>query len=62
VAGFDDISLANHVTPSLTTVHCDYRRMGQVAAQMLLSRLRGDEVVQQFTIGAELRLRRSTGG
>jgi DNA-binding LacI/PurR family transcriptional regulator len=36
--------------------------MGQVATQMLLSRLRGEEVVQQFTIGAELRLRRSTGG
>lgn len=62
VAGFDDISLANYVTPPLTTVHCDYRRMGKVATQMLLAQLRNEEVVQQFTIGAELRLRRSTGG
>jgi DNA-binding LacI/PurR family transcriptional regulator len=60
VAGFDDISLASYVTPALTTVHCDYRRMGQIATQTLLAHLRNEDVAPQFTIGGELRLRRST--
>lgn len=62
VAGFDDINLASYVTPSLTTVRCDYRRMGQVAAQVLLAQLRGEEVAPQLMIDGELRLRRSTEG
>ncbi|MBA4866077.1 LacI family DNA-binding transcriptional regulator [Streptomyces sp. PSKA54] len=61
VAGFDDISLASYVTPALTTVRCDYRRMGQIATHTLLAQLRNEEVAPQFTIGGELRLRRSTG-
>ncbi|WP_377273607.1 LacI family DNA-binding transcriptional regulator [Peterkaempfera sp. SMS 1(5)a] len=61
VAGFDDISLASYVTPALTTVRCDYRRMGQIAAHTLLAQLRNEEVAPQLTIGGELRLRRSTG-
>jgi len=61
VAGFDDISLSSYVTPSLTSVHCDYRRMGRIATEMLLAQIRGDEVTQPLVVGAELRLRRSTG-
>ncbi|SCY15373.1 DNA-binding transcriptional regulator, LacI/PurR family [Streptomyces sp. 136MFCol5.1] len=61
VAGFDDISLASYVTPALTTVRCDYRRMGQIAAHTLLAQLRNEDVAPQITIGGELRLRRSTG-
>lgn len=60
VAGFDDIGLSSFVTPSLSTVRCDYRRMGQIATQMLLAQLRNEEVVQQITVGGELLLRRST--
>lgn len=61
VAGFDDISLAAYVTPSLTTVRCDYRRMGRIAASMLLSQVRGEEVLQPASVGGELMIRRSTG-
>ncbi|GGJ65739.1 LacI family DNA-binding transcriptional regulator [Streptomyces brasiliensis] len=61
VAGFDDIVLSSYVTPALTTVRCDYRRMGQIATQTLLAQLRNEGVPQQITIGGELRLRRSTG-
>lgn len=60
VAGFDDISLASYVTPALTTVRCDYRRMGRIAALMLLSQIRGEEVLQPVAVGGELVLRRST--
>ncbi len=61
VAGFDDISLSSYVTPALTTVRCDYRRMGHLATRMLLALIRGEEVVQPLAVGGELCLRRSTG-
>lgn len=61
VAGFDDIGLASYVTPSLTSVYCDYRRLGRVATEMLLAQISGQEVSPPRAIGAELRLRRSTG-
>ncbi|MGX5682764.1 LacI family DNA-binding transcriptional regulator [Schumannella luteola] len=61
VAGFDDVSLASYVVPSLTTVHCDYRTMGRRATQMLLAVIRGDEVPHVAPgIGAQLRIRRSS--
>lgn len=61
VAGFDDISLASYVVPSLTTVRCDYRRMGAIATQMLLAQVRGEDVPHVAAgIGAELRIRRSS--
>ena len=41
VAGFDDISAAKLVTPTLTTVAQFQRQMGERAAQMLMDRLRG---------------------
>jgi LacI family transcriptional regulator len=42
VAGFDDISAARLVTPSLTTVAQFQGDMGIKAAQILMERLRGD--------------------
>lgn len=62
VAGFDDISLASYVTPSLTTVRCDYRQMGRIATQMLLAQIRGEEVIQTTTVGGALQRRGSTVG
>lgn len=41
VVGFDDISAAKLVTPTLTTVAQSQRQMGERAAQTLLERLRG---------------------
>ena len=37
ITGFDDIELAEVVTPRLTTVHVPHRRMGEAAARMLLA-------------------------
>lgn len=39
VIGYDDISLAEHVSPALTTMHVDKHRMGRIAAEILLDRL-----------------------
>ncbi|SFY26580.1 LacI family transcriptional regulator [Streptomyces atratus] len=41
VIGFDDIPMAQHTAPPLTTVRQPTRRMGETAARLLLSRLGG---------------------
>ncbi|MFJ1845330.1 MULTISPECIES: LacI family DNA-binding transcriptional regulator [unclassified Streptomyces] len=41
VVGFDDIPMAEHTEPPLTTVRQPTRQMGETAARMLLSRLGG---------------------
>jgi LacI family transcriptional regulator len=38
IIGFDDIILAEHVTPALTTMHVDKISMGRLAVQLLGSR------------------------
>jgi len=44
VVGFDDIPVAAHVAPPLTTVHQDFAELGRRAVQILLAQLRGETV------------------
>ncbi|MFE3515847.1 LacI family DNA-binding transcriptional regulator [Streptomyces sp. NPDC059166] len=44
VVGFDDIPMAEHTEPPLTTVHQPTRQMGEVAARLLLAHLGGTDV------------------
>ncbi len=39
LVGFDDIDLAQHVQPPLTTMHVDKIGMGRIAVQLLMNRL-----------------------
>lgn len=59
IIGFDDIDLAQYVTPALTTVHQPKLRLGQLATEMLLALMAGQPVENQ-TVPVELVLRRST--
>lgn len=43
VVGFDDIDLADCVSPSLTTMHVDKVGMGRLAVQLLVNRLKYPE-------------------
>ena len=43
ITGFDDIALAQLVSPGLTTVRVPHRAMGEAAARTLLAMLRGED-------------------
>ncbi|TXS57066.1 LacI family DNA-binding transcriptional regulator [Streptomyces sp. t39] len=43
VVGFDDIPMARHTEPPLTTVRQPMRAMGETAARLLLARLAGED-------------------
>jgi DNA-binding LacI/PurR family transcriptional regulator len=43
VVGFDDVPVAAHVAPPLTTVHQDFGELGRRAVQILLAQIRGED-------------------
>jgi LacI family transcriptional regulator len=62
VVGFDDIANANYHIPRLTTIRQPLTRMGEMAAQLLLKRIRNPEEAYPDTImfEPELMVREST--
>ncbi len=62
VVGFDNIRLAEVVTPSLTTIHRSLDQLGHIAAEQLLCQLRGEipEPVQVL-LPTQLVVRHSCG-
>jgi LacI family transcriptional regulator/LacI family repressor for deo operon, udp, cdd, tsx, nupC, and nupG len=59
VVGFDDVELAQYVTPTLTTVHQPKLRLGQLATETLLS-LMEDRPTENQIVSPELVVRRSS--
>ncbi|MBO9404652.1 MAG: LacI family DNA-binding transcriptional regulator [Thermomicrobium sp.] len=60
VTGFDDIALAELVTPSLTTMRVPKQQLGELAATLLLERLAGRIERRRVVLGPELVVRSST--
>jgi DNA-binding LacI/PurR family transcriptional regulator len=61
VVGFDDIKIAVHNNPSLTTVRQPLQKMGEIAARTLLNRIEEyEEWVPEITIEPEFVARNST--
>jgi DNA-binding LacI/PurR family transcriptional regulator len=62
VVGFDDITSAAFHTPSLTTIRQPFRRMGEMAAQLLLKRIQNPQEAYPDTLifEPELMVREST--
>ena len=50
VTGFDDVDLASHVAPPLTTMRVPSAEMGRLAAEYLLARLAGRDVRQAHSL------------
>jgi DNA-binding LacI/PurR family transcriptional regulator len=61
VVGFDDIPLAEHLAPPLTTIRQDPIAAGRAAARLLLARLRGEAAVTPALPPPFLVVRESTG-
>ncbi len=61
IVGFDDIPLAAHVRPSLTTMRQDHVLKGSAATRRLLQRMRGRAVTPVEIPSAELIVRESIG-
>jgi DNA-binding LacI/PurR family transcriptional regulator len=61
IVGFDDIPLAEHVTPPLTTIRQDPVAGGRSAGRLLLARLRGETIPTPMLPPPTLIVRDSTG-
>ncbi|KDA06019.1 LacI family transcriptional regulator [Microbacterium sp. CH12i] len=60
VVGFDDIPVAAHVWPPLTTVHQDFPTLGRRAVDILLAEIRGEMVPEFASVLPQMRLRSSS--
>jgi DNA-binding LacI/PurR family transcriptional regulator len=60
VVGFDDISLAAHANPPLTTVRQDLQRGARTMVDLLFRRMAGEDT-PSATMPAELVVRESSG-
>jgi LacI family transcriptional regulator len=61
VIGFDNISLADHWQPALTTISQPFRKIGFYLMQSILSILAGEDPNPQRMVEAQLIVRESTG-
>ncbi len=61
VVGFDDIYLAELVTPPLTTVHQDVHEKGRLAADLLIDQIEHGAKPARVLLQPELRVRASVG-
>ncbi|MGO1235637.1 MAG: LacI family DNA-binding transcriptional regulator [Microbacterium gubbeenense] len=60
VVGFDDVPLARHVTPPLTTVHQSFDALGSSVVDILRAAIEGRGIPGATRIPAELIVRQST--
>ncbi len=61
IVGFDDIFLAAHAHPPLTTVRVPAYGLGWTAAEVLIALIEGDEEIASVTLETELVIRESCG-
>lgn len=60
ITGFDDVDLACHLDPPLTTMRVPAREMGRVSAKYLLACLRGENPSTQTELELSLIIRGTT--
>ena len=60
IVGFDDLPMAEHLPPGLTTVHVPSKRMGAEAARYILNKAAGKPVEDRVQLSTNLVLRGTT--
>ena len=60
IVGFDDIPLARHFDPPLTTIRIPARALGAAAGRALVQRLAGQVSSERMLLPTELIVREST--
>lgn len=60
IVGYDDIILAEYITPALTTIAQDKVQMGYEAAKLLINMLEHDNKPHIITLPTELKIRETT--
>lgn len=61
IVGFDDLELARHLRPALTTVRVPTEQMWRIAADRLIATLQGQTVPRRTEVEVSLVVRDSTG-
>ncbi len=61
ITGFDDLELASHISPSLTTARVPVEHMGIAAADYLISRISGRTFPERTELEVQLVVRETTG-
>jgi len=60
VMGFDNVSMCEMIDPELTTIAQPTREMGQKAAEIVISKIRGEKVKDHIVMDGRLIIRKST--
>lgn len=60
VVGFDDVPLASHFLPPLTTIRQSFRSLGVKAVEVMKAAAEGGEIPQRTKLGVDLVVRSST--
>ncbi|MGM0443940.1 MAG: SpoIIE family protein phosphatase [Fibrobacterota bacterium] len=61
VVGFDDEDESSYITPPLTTIRQPFHELGRRACELLVSRMRSEEVPTESLLDAKLIVRQSCG-
>ena len=63
ITGFDNIPLAEHCHPPLTTIHQPIYQIGEMVCEMLVKRIQGEPIIEeQVLLKPSLVIRQSCGG
>lgn len=60
IVGFDDLPMAEHISPGLTTIHVPSRRMGEAAARYVLDRISGNDNPPSIELPVSIVIRGTT--
>ncbi len=61
VIGFDDISISRYLTPKLTTMHCDFKKIAAASVESVISLIDGKETERHKELPVEFMERETLG-